>query len=134
MEREVDRSKLLKGAAGEEVACRLLVEKGYRILDRNYSERIGELDIVCSRDETIVFVEVRSATTRYLSSPVVTIDARKQQHIVRTAQAYLMRRGLNHRETRFDVIGVLMGGGETKTEWLQDAFRPESTARKGKFR
>lgn len=134
MEREVDRSKLIKGATGEDAACRLLVAKGYSILDRNYTERIGELDIVCRRDNTIVFVEVRSATTTYLTSPVLSIDARKQQHIVRTAQLYLMRHGLNNRTTRFDVIGVLLGGGELKTEWIQDAFRPESTARKGKFR
>ena len=134
MEKQIDRSKIIKGRAGEEAACRLLLAQGYRILDRNYTERIGELDIVCSRDDTIVFVEVRSATTSYLSSPVVTIDARKQQHIVRTAQLYLMRRGLNHCATRFDVIGVLLGGAEPKIEWLQDAFRPESTSRKGKFR
>ena len=134
MDKQVDRSKLIKGREGEEAACRLLKKEGYRILDRNYAERIGELDIVCSRDDTIVFVEVRSATTTYLSSPVVTIDARKQQHIVRTAQLYLMRRKLTQRDTRFDVMGVLLGGAEPKIEWLKDAFRPESTAVKAKFR
>ncbi len=134
MDRQVDRSRIIKGRAGEESACRLLVENGYRILERNYTERIGEVDIVCSRDETIVFVEVRSATTTYLTSPVLTVDARKQQHIVRTAQLYLMRHRLNNCATRFDVIGVLLGGGEPKTEWIQDAFRPESTSLKGKFR
>lgn len=44
---------------GEEIACRLLKEKGYRIIETNFRTRFGELDIIASKDNFLVFVEVK---------------------------------------------------------------------------
>lgn len=49
-----------KGSLGEEIACRFLESRGHMIIDRNYSKKFGEIDIIASKSETLYFVEVKS--------------------------------------------------------------------------
>lgn len=97
------------GINGENQACDYLLEKGYKIIERNWRTKSGEIDIIASKEGTLVFVEVKTlpnATTDMLSS---VLGAEKRKRILKTSKYFL----LNHREynnsyLRYDVIVIGM--------------------------
>lgn len=113
------------GEMGENVAANLLIEKGYKILERNY--RVGhlELDIIALKEDTIAFVEVKTRSVNYLVSPQEAVDYRKRNLIVNAADSYM--RLFNRTENaRLDVITVLHQCGKVvSVEHIEDAFSPE---------
>ena len=110
------------GAAGEERACKYLIEKGYEILERNWRTKTGEIDIIAKKAETLVFVEVKTlpqATVDMLSS---VLNRQKLQSILKTSKRFL----LNHRQysnsyIRYDVI-VLDMQGLPEVYHIENAF------------
>lgn len=96
------------GALGERHAARLLRAQGLRLLESNFRARYGgEVDLIARDGETLVFVEVRTRTSDEVLSPLASVDARKQQHIVRAARAYLRARRLTECPIRYDIVVVL---------------------------
>ena len=77
------------GGAAEAQAVSLLVRKGYRIVERNFRCKAGELDIVARDGDVLVFVEVRSRADGDHGHAAETIDARKQRQVARVAAQYL---------------------------------------------
>jgi len=122
------------GRRSEEVAAAFLQKAGYCVVARNCNFRVGELDLVVSSGETLVVVEVRSASTSYLATPGITVNRTKQRKIVRATQVFLRRSGLGYMRLRFDVVAVQWKGGEASVQWFRDAFRPESSAQAVSFR
>ncbi len=96
------------GRFGENVACDYLTERGYRILDRNWRTRKGELDIICSRDGELIFVEVKTRSPGSLGEPGEAVDIRKKTRLVKAAYAYLSKNRLWETPARFDLIGLKM--------------------------
>ena len=94
------------GAAGEARAAAHLVGHGYRILERNVRAGGVEIDIVARRGGLVVFVEVKTRSSRALGPPEAAVDARKQARLVRGAAAWLRTRPMRVRRVRFDVIAV----------------------------
>jgi putative endonuclease len=82
------------GAHGEAVASAALARRGYRIVERNYRSRWGELDVVAYDGDTLVFVEVKARRGAQFGDPAFAVDRRKQRRLVRLAQQYLSRRRL----------------------------------------
>ena len=70
-----------RGKIAEDYACEYLIEKGYEIIDRNYSERIGELDIVCTYENYLVIVEVKARTDDKFGAPSDFVTLGKQDRI-----------------------------------------------------
>ena len=94
------------GKIAEEKAVNFLKQKGYTILDRNFRTRYGEIDIIANKDKTLVFVEVRFRSGSFIS-PEESIDYRKIQRIIKTANAYLTKTTTTSYENiRFDVIAI----------------------------
>ncbi|MEZ5534032.1 MAG: YraN family protein [Thiolinea sp.] len=114
---KTETSKAL-GDSAEDLACAYLQAQGLHLLMRNYRLRSGEIDLVL-RDKThLVFVEVRYRKTQQFGGALYSIDRRKQQKIINTAQHYLQR----YRVTlpvRFDVVAI---SGKDDIQWLQNAF------------
>jgi putative endonuclease len=100
-------------------------KKGYRILERNFRSRLGEIDIVARDGDTIVFVEVKTRSTESFGSPKDAIDARKIRRITRGSMDYL-RRNFKHGDVniniRFDVVTVELKDSGFSTELIKDAF------------
>uniref|UniRef100_UPI0040576D50 YraN family protein n=1 Tax=Agathobacter sp. TaxID=2021311 RepID=UPI0040576D50 len=93
------------GTDYEKKAAVLLLEKGYQILERNYRNRTGEIDIIAKDGEYICFVEVKFRATGAFGSPLEAVDAKKQKQIRKVASYYLMRHGWDEwTPCRFDVI------------------------------
>lgn len=112
-----------KGNRGEALAAKEMQRLGYEILARNYRAEDGEIDIIAKKDGYIVFTEVKYRRNDTKGMPAEAVDERKQQHIIRTAQAYLAAQGWADCACRFDVAEVLTEGGRTYFRYTEDAFR-----------
>jgi putative endonuclease len=111
------------GSEGERAAAEFLEARGYRILDRNYRTRLGEIDLVAEVGRILVFVEVKVRLNDRFGGPAAAVTSAKQARIARLAQQYVMSRRLGERPCRFDV--VLIWGDDPKTrriELLPGAF------------
>ena len=112
------------GALGERLAAQHLERLGYELVARNHRTRFGELDLVAVKDDTLVFVEVK--TRRGAGRPWDNLDARKRIQVRRMAAAYLAEVADRPRahELRFDAIGVTFDarGRLTALDHLEGAF------------
>lgn len=97
------------GSEGEADARAFLKEKGYKLLESNYSRATGEIDIIARHRRTLVFVEVKRRSSLRFGRPSEAVDRAKQLHILRTAQLYLQENRLEGAPVRFDVIEILPG-------------------------
>lgn len=113
------------GLEGETRACRALEARGYRVLQRRYRTRFGELDIVARHDQTVVFIEVKTRRGCAFGDPAGSVTTEKQRRLVAMAADYLARHGLTRSPVRFDVVSVSLGGGiSPEVTVIPDAFRP----------
>ena len=106
------RNKIL-GAKGEEAAARYLLRKGYVVLDRNVRTPAGELDLVASHGEYLVFIEVKARRGRSHGLPEEAITRRKKKHLLESAQYYLQESGRMDKSWRIDVVAIEYGSGGT---------------------
>jgi putative endonuclease len=115
------------GADGEEAACRLLRGEGYRILERNYRTRWGEIDAVALEGGELVFVEVRARSTDEFGSGAESVGPGKRRQMVRMARLYLQDRRVDvDRPCRFDVVEVQpLPDGGWDGALIRDAFEAE---------
>jgi putative endonuclease len=113
------------GTDAEDAAVAALRRAGYRIVDRNVRFRFGEIDAVCEKAGTLVFVEVKARRAADHGNPFEAVTSRKQRQIARLAEAYLQRHRASGRTCRFDVVAVQLGpsGEPVSVEILADAFR-----------
>lgn len=95
------------GAHGENLAAGWYVERGYTVVDRNWRCRDGELDLIVSRDRTIVFCEVKTRSSTAYGSPAEAVTPTKQARIRRLAVRWLAERGTRTHSLRFDVACVV---------------------------
>jgi putative endonuclease len=94
------------GSRAERRAARYLRKQGFRIIARNWSTPLGELDIVAVDDGCIVFVEVRSTSGNDPDLPAASVDYAKQKRLTRIALQYLQAKNLLGRNARFDVLAI----------------------------
>ncbi len=111
------------GAFGEDAACEYLENEGYEILERNFSMKTGEIDIIAEKDGCVVFAEVKTRRNNNYGEPSEAVTRQKQEHIRRTALLYLNSLDEN---MRFDVIEVFYSdrGGMSviKINHIRNAF------------
>ena len=110
---------------GEALAAWFLRFKGYRIEARNWRCPQGELDVVCWDGDTLVFVEVKTRTSRAAGDPEDAVDRRKQQRLVRLAHIYLAGLAYETPPCRFDVIAIERSRLGPRVRHLRSAFRAD---------
>lgn len=98
-------SKKEVGNLGEETAVKFLKKNKYKILEKNYKTKLGEIDIICENSEYIVFVEVKTRKQGTAIPGYTAVNYKKQQHIIRTASIYLQE-NKPEKQPRFDIIEV----------------------------
>lgn len=94
------------GNKGEELACKYLKKLGYRILERNYRIRGGEIDIVVKDGDCLVFVEVKTRYSHDFGLPAESMTPWKIQALLKTARFYIQKINWGGREYRLDFVGV----------------------------
>jgi len=128
MEKElIDRYRQELGTKGESVARDMYKIKGYRIVERNFKCRVGEIDLICVKDNLLVFCEVKTRTRLTFGMPVESVDAKKIRHIRRVAASYLsqgmrLNRLYGDFDIRFDVVEVIFVGEKCEVNHLENAF------------
>ncbi|UCC56754.1 MAG: YraN family protein [Gammaproteobacteria bacterium] len=112
-----------KGKDAETLAGSYLERHGLSLLQRNYQSRHGEIDLVMTDGDCIVFVEVRYRRQSTFGSGVETVDHRKQARITACARYYLQQHPtVSARPCRFDVIGISGSLKNPRFDWIADAF------------
>ncbi|MEI8232840.1 MAG: YraN family protein [bacterium] len=115
----------LTGNRGESLAAEHLIQKGYKILARNYRSKWGEVDIICKitnpkfsnsqNDEVVVFVEVKTKTTDKYGEPWEMVNAWKIEQVKKMGEVWCLEYGWEGR-VRVDVMGVYLDGDEPRIE------------------
>ncbi|HOU95199.1 MAG TPA: YraN family protein [Bacteroidales bacterium] len=111
------------GPAGEGIAEKHLIDKGYKILNRNWKSGQKEIDIIAENEKYIVFVEVKTRKDDYYLHPRDAVTTQKQKMIIYAAESYLKIYNLD-KECRFDIITVISDGNSFTVEHIEDAFYP----------
>jgi putative endonuclease len=111
------------GQRGEDLVADWYESAGYRILDRNWRTRDGELDLVVSQGRTVVFCEVKTRRSTRFGAPVEAVTATKQRRIRTLALQWLAAHSRRGDELRFDVASVLFPReGKPVVEVLEAVF------------
>ncbi len=108
----------IKGDSGEIKAQHYLKKNKYKILETNFKNKLGEIDIVAEKGGVVIFVEVKSRLTNAYGRPMEAVDSRKQNKIKKVAEIYLMIKNRYYNDCRFDVIEVF----DDKIEHIENAF------------
>ncbi len=99
-----------QGNIAEDQATQYLKEKGYKILERNFACKMGEIDIIVQDEQnTIIFVEVKQRKTNLFGGGLAAVNKAKQRRITLTAAAYIKKTKINYTALRFDIITVTAG-------------------------
>ncbi|MBI4091812.1 MAG: YraN family protein [Candidatus Levybacteria bacterium] len=93
---------------GEDLACKYLVGKGYKIIERNFRKKYQEIDIIAIINSTLVFVEVKTRRSDSFGSPFESITPWKLKHLVRLAQYYKQLHPSLSDYMRMDAIGIIL--------------------------
>ena len=105
------------GSQGEDNAL-VFLKKEYKILEKNYTSKYGEIDIIAMDKKTIVFIEVKYRKDLKKGRPCEAVDYYKQKKIIRTAVNYIQKKKLVNINARFDIIEIV---GE-KISIIKNAF------------
>jgi putative endonuclease len=103
---DVDRSNQSRGAWGERLAASNYERAGYQVIDRNWRDAEGELDLVLRRGDLFVFSEVKTRRSDRFGSPASAVTPDKQRRIRRLAIVWLRAHGMHAAQMRFDVVAI----------------------------
>lgn len=94
------------GRFGEDIAEKYLKQKGYKIIDRNFTCKFGEIDIIALKRSEIIFIEIKTRVSKKYGMPSEAVTSYKLDKILKTAQYYLYVKNLVDKKTRIDVIEI----------------------------
>lgn len=96
----------ITGKEGEEIATEYLSQNGYKILNRNFNTKQGEIDIIAKEKEEYVFIEVKTRRNKEYGEPIDAIDKNKIKHLKKAIKYYLYINKLENKFIRIDVIEI----------------------------
>ena len=113
------------GYYGEDIASEYLIKNGYKIIKRNYSNRFGEIDIICSKENILSFIEVKSRYSKNFGRGIEAINYYKKNSIKKLTKYFLLNYNFNSYFIRFDVIEIYFNYENSKNHIIhtKDAFR-----------
>lgn len=112
------------GTIGENLACKYLEENNYKIVERNFRCRQGEIDIIAN-DKTkneLVFVEVKTRSSLKYGRPCEAVEEKKKKHIKNVANYYNYKNKVKNTAIRFDIIEVFLNNSNYRIEHIMQAF------------
>jgi putative endonuclease len=110
------------GRKAETMAARYLKKQGYKIIERNYRTRSGEIDIIAREGETLVFVEVKARASDRFGSAKAAVTPHKQRQVAKVALGYLKMTDQSHVKARFDVVTVTRREDRHELHLIRNAF------------
>ena len=117
-----DHRKIL-GEKGEKIAEKFLKKNGFKIIEKNYKNKYGEIDIIAMDGDYLVFIEVKTKSCADFSEPETWVDFKKQNQLIKLANFYLSEKDITDVNCRFDVIGITLGkDNKEKIVHIENAF------------
>ena len=117
-----------QGQYTENLACQYLENKGFKLIEKNFNCRLGEIDLIMKDNDSLVFVEVRYRRSNDFGSGAESVTANKQSKLIKTASLYLQQHDkYNKNPARFDIVSIT-GIIETNDinnidfDWIENAF------------
>jgi len=110
------------GKASESIAVRHLKKNGYKILEQNYRNKLGEIDIIAKDKGTLVFVEVKARKSGLFGNPKWAVTPKKQRKISMVALYYLKTTKQHNVKARFDVVSIVSVAENPCIEIVKNAF------------
>ena len=110
------------GNAGESLAAAHLQRQGYKILERNYRSKLGEIDIIARDNRTVVFIEVKTRGSKRFGHPKYAVTADKRRKISQVALYYLKTTRQSIAKARFDVVTIESSERGPHIEVIKNAF------------
>lgn len=110
------------GRKGEALAVKYLKRQGYKIIERNFRLRSGEIDIVARDGNQLVFVEVKTRSSNNQEFLRTSVNRNKEKRLIKTATYYLGKQKYHGLTSRFDVVFVVNDNGRSKIEHIKEAF------------
>lgn len=105
---QTDFYKKLLGRLGEQSASKYLAKKKYKIIEKNFTTKVGEVDLIALYGDLLVFIEVKTRSSTAYGNPAEAVDYNKQRKYVLLAEQYVfMHPEHNKRSIRFDVVEIL---------------------------
>jgi putative endonuclease len=111
------------GKKGEELAIKYLVQKGYKIIQRNFRMPGGEIDIIAKDKGILVFIEVKNYSYKNFYMPLYSLSHKKKMRIYRAAEEYLYRKDIINNDCRFDIVWIYTDKNKRQEiELIRNAF------------
>lgn len=98
----------VSGINGEELAASFLQKKGYKIIERNFRSRGGEIDIIAQEGDSLVFIEVKARSTDEFGSPLEAVTRWKMKSLIKTAQFYKLKHPKLPELMRIDAVAITL--------------------------
>lgn len=114
--------RIALGKSGEKFAAKFLKKNGYKIKELNYRSPLGEIDIIAQDGDTLVFVEVKTRTSKVFGSPAEAVNSKKRKQIANCARHYLLNKKLKNEAARIDIVSVVLEGKKMQAELIKNAF------------
>ena len=109
---------------GESCAAKLLISKGFAIICKNFHSAYGEVDIVATQGDVLIFVEVKTRSSDF-EQALTSISFGKQQKLAKTALVFIAKNPKYEScFTRFDVIAIVVKNDKTEIKHIEEAFLP----------
>ncbi|MEX2590709.1 MAG: YraN family protein, partial [Chitinophagales bacterium] len=99
----MSKHKQQLGKKGESIACAYLLKNNYQILEQNWRSSNQEIDIIAQKENTLVFVEVKTRSDTQFGNPELAVNTTKQAQIYKAAEAYIHKSETEYNDLRFDV-------------------------------
>ncbi|MCH7529548.1 YraN family protein [Patescibacteria group bacterium] len=127
--KETEKQKI--GKIGEDIACRFLMKRGFKVIERNYLKKWGEIDIIAKKDKILRFIEVKTVSRENVGSisretegyrPEENVHPKKLQRMARVIQTYLIEKGIEDENWQFDVLAIYLdlNNKEAKCRFTED--------------
>lgn len=111
------------GLSGEAMALKHLKQKGYKVVEKNFRCKFGEIDIIAYDGPCLVFIEVKTRSSDNFGPPAASVNLRKQQQICKATHIYITDKKLTDCEIRFDVVTLLIESNRPpEIEIIANAF------------
>lgn len=117
----MSKNKVAIGMNGESLAVEYLIKKNFKIITRNYRCRFGEIDIIASKDDMYIFIEVKTRRNLLFGRPSEAINGKKREHCVNAAQCFIKHFKLKDVDFRFDAVEIILTPS-LKIEHIENIF------------
>lgn len=121
----MENQKQRMGRLAEDAAALFLENQGFTIVERNYTTKAAEIDIIAMEDDTLVFVEVKARKRFSRTGPREAVSWTKQQKIIMGASFFMRAKGLDDLRVRFDVVALYEENGTFQIELIRNAFQTD---------